>query len=85
MTKNPKFVCFCCGAPGELQAFVVLINFDVVAHNPKTRIFCGAPGELYAFVVLIHFMPGTGLFFNPGRDQPNTPMHSDTEGGWCSM
>ena len=46
VAQNPKFAFFCCGAPGELQAFVVLINVDVVAHNPKLAFFCGAPGEL---------------------------------------
>ena len=46
VAQNPKFAFFCCGAPGELQAFVVLINFDVVAHNPKLAFLCGAPGEL---------------------------------------
>ena len=37
-TRNSPF---CCGAPGELQAFVVLINVDVVAHNPKLAFFVG--------------------------------------------
>ena len=38
---KPEIRMFCCGAPGELQAFVVLINFDVVAHNPKLAFFVG--------------------------------------------
>ena len=41
VSQNPKFAFFCCGAPGELQAFVVLINFDVVAHYPKLALFVG--------------------------------------------
>ena len=41
VAQNPKIRMFCCGAPGELQAFVVLINFDVVAHNPKLAFFVG--------------------------------------------
>ena len=41
VAQNPKFAFFCCGAPGELQAFVVLINFDVVAHYPKLALFVG--------------------------------------------
>ena len=43
VAQNPKFAVFGCGAPGELQAFVVLINFDVVAHNPKTRLLFVGP------------------------------------------
>ena len=46
VAQHPKLAYFCCGAPGELQAFVVLINFDAVAHNPELAFFCRAPGEL---------------------------------------